>query len=128
MTRRATTAANMREMLISQCYEAGSPIPCAICTASILPGTRTIREHMHALGLDGPDTPENWRLVHKYCADRKTNGTKATTAGSDKNLMAKHRRLTGQNKPKRKRKIPSRGFDKRWVRSPGAGPARRREE
>ncbi len=129
MTRRGTTAANMREMLISQCYEAGSPIPCAICTASILPGTRTIREHMHALGLGGPDTPENWRLVHKYCADRKTIGTKATTAGSDIQLIAKGKRLrgeTGQGRPKRP--IPSRGFDKRWVRSPGAGPARRREE
>ncbi len=112
MTRRSATAANMREMLITQCYEAGAPIPCAICTASILPGTRTIREHMHAIGLEGSDTPENWRLVHKYCARKKTYGTKATSAGSDTQLMAKHRRLTGKNKPRRKRKIQSQGFDK----------------
>ena len=126
--RRSATAANMREMLITQCYEAGAPIPCAICTASILPGTRTIREHMHALGLDGSDTPENWRLVHKYCADRKTHGTNATTAGSDIHLIAKGKRLRGETgQDRQKRKIQSRPFDK-TLKKPLHGPARRREE
>ncbi len=110
--RKAATAANVTVMLVQQAFEVGAPIECALCHDPIFPSHKTIREHMHALGLDGPDTPDNWRLVHRPCADRKTNGTKATTAGSDKNLMAKHRRLTGKNKPRRKRKIQSRGFDK----------------
>ena len=112
MTRRATTVANMREMLLTQAYDLGLPILCPLCDMSILPGDKTIREHMHALGLGGLDTPDNWRLVHKPCARRKTIGTKATSAGSDTQLMAKHRRLTGKNKPKRTREIQSRGFDK----------------
>ncbi len=129
MTRRATTVANMREMLLQQASERGHPIECVICYEPIWPLQPTIREHMHALALGGQDTPDNWRLVHKPCARKKTIGTKATTAGSDIHLIAKGTRLrgeTGQGRPKRP--IPSRGFDKRWVRSPGAGPARRREE
>ena len=117
----------MREMLLTQAALNGHPIPCALCSHKILPGDKTIREHMHALGLGGFDVPDNWRLVHKPCARRKTIGTKATSAGSDTQLMAKHRRLTGKNKPKRKREIQSRGFDKRYSR-PVNGPARRREE
>ena len=112
MTRRATTVANMREMLLAQAAQSGHPIPCALCSHKILPGDKTIREHMHALGLGGFDVPDNWRLVHKPCARKKTIGTKATSAGSDTQLMAKHRRLTGKNKPKRKHEIQSRGFDK----------------
>ena len=112
MTRRATTVANMREMLLNQAEEHGHPIRCALCGGYILPGDLTIREHMHALGLGGFDVPDNWRLVHKPCARKKTIGTKATSAGSDTQLMAKHRRLTGKNKPKRKHEIQSRGFDK----------------
>ncbi len=126
MTRKAATAANMRVMLLTQALERGRPIECVICYEPIRPSQPTIREHMHALGLGGLDTPDNWRLVHKPCADRKTNGTKATTAGSDKNLMAKHRRLTGKNKPKCKRSIISRGFDRYW-RKPLHGPAVRRD-
>ena len=113
MKRRAATAANMREMLLTQAEERGAPIRCMVCDACIYPGGPTIREHMHALGLGGKDVPKNWRLVHKTCAKRKTFGTKATSAGSDTQLMAKHRRLTGQNKPKRVREIRSRGFDKK---------------
>ena len=112
MTRRATTVANMREMLLMQAWESGHNIICPLCGLPIQPGVKTIREHMHALGLGGADNPDNWRLVHKPCARRKTIGTKATTAGSDANLMAKHRHLTGQNKPRPKRPIKSRGFDK----------------
>ncbi len=123
MTRRATTAetprrksataANVREMLLMQAYETGNPIICPLCYEPILPGDKTIREHMHALGLGGLDAPDNWRLVHKPCAARKTHGTKATTAGSDIQQIAKGKRLrgeTGQGRPKRK--IQGRGFDK----------------
>ncbi len=125
--RKAATAANMREMLLQQAWDAGRSIICPLCDVSIAPGDPTTREHMHALGLGGPDTPDNWRLVHRPCARRKTIGTKATTAGSDIHLIAKGKRLrgeTGQGRPKRK--IQSRGFDKRW-RKPVNGPAVRRD-
>ncbi len=113
MTRRATTVANMREMLIQQAFEWGRALVCPLCELDIMPGKETIREHMHALGLDGPDIPENWRLVHKLCARRKTIGTKATTAGSDIQLIAKGKRLRGETGQGRlKREIKSRGFDK----------------
>ncbi len=126
--RKSVTAAIMRETLLMQAYETDRPIICPLCYEPIQPGGRTILEHMHALGLGGPDTPENRRLVHKHCADKKTFGTKATTAGSDIQLIAKGKRLrgeTGQGRPKRE--IKSRGFDKRWIK-PVNGPARRREE
>ena len=128
MTRRNATAANMRQMLLAQAEDFGNPIPCALCELPMLCHHKTIREHMHALGLGGPDTPDNWCLVHKPCARRKTIGTKATTAGSDVHQIAKGKRLrgeTGQNR--RKRKIPSRGFDKS-LRKPLRGNAVRREE
>ncbi len=112
-TRKTITAAKMREMLLMQAYETDSPIICPLCYESILPGGKTICEHLHALGLGGEDTPENRRLVHKYCADIKTRGTRATTAGSDVHLIAKGKRLRGETGQGRlKRKIKSRGFDK----------------
>ena len=114
MTKRKTcTATQMRQMLLGQAVDLGAPIPCALCKLPLLPHHKTIREHMHALGLDGPDTIENWALVHKECAHRKTYGTKATTYGSDIWEIAKGKRLrgeTGQNK--RKATIPSRPFQK----------------
>ena len=98
MKRIATTVANMREMLLTQAALSGHPIPCALCSHKILPGDKTIREHMHALGLGGFDVPGNWRLVHKPCARRKTIGTKATSAGSE----SSSRRLSCTDFPKAK--------------------------
>lgn len=128
MTHRKTiTPQQMRQMLLAQAEDLGEPILCALCLLPILCHHKTIREHMHALGLGGADTPDNWRLVHKECADRKTNGTKATSAGSDTQLMAKHRRLTGKNKPKPKRKVQSRGFDKTLTKRLDGTVVRRQE-
>ncbi len=88
-------------------------IICPLCYKPILPGGKTICEHLHALALGGDDTPENRRLVHWSCADIKTRGTKATTAGSDIQQIAKGKRLRGETGQGRmKRKIQSRGFDK----------------
>lgn len=130
--RRSITAAQMRDILIAQAAAAGHPIPCPLCPEPILPGQRTVREHLHAIGLGGADAPENERLVHFECADRKTRGTKATSAGSDVHAMAKHRRLTGKNKPRPKRKVaqPTKPWAERWpqsqfVRRPGKDAERR---
>ncbi len=125
--RKAATAANMREMLLRQAQDFGASIICPLCEESILPGGPTIREHMHALGLGGLDSPANWRLVHKHCARRKTIGTRATTAGSDIHLIAKGKRLRGETgQGKVRRTILSRGFDKR-LKKPLHGNAVRRD-
>jgi hypothetical protein len=45
----------------------------------------------HALG--GGDGPDNIEAVHEACHAEITNGTKATTAGSTKHVVAKAKRL-----------------------------------
>lgn len=47
------------------------------------------REHIHELKLGGPDEPANCRYSLKASHHVITNGTKATTAGSSKNRIAK---------------------------------------
>ena len=113
MKRKSPTPGQVRDVLIKQAYELGSPIVCPLCSGPMYPWQPLIREDMHAVALGGVDGPENWRYVHKECAHKKTFGTKATTAGSDIHLIAKGKRLrgeTGQNR--RKAKIKSPGFKK----------------
>lgn len=70
-----------------------------------------IGEHIWCVVLGNPEKPDG--LWHPDCANRKTNGTKATTYGSDKHAIAKVKRLrkraSGEG-AKVKRKIRSRGF------------------
>ena len=91
-------------------------IPCFRCRQAFTTGQKIEREHVHETALGGADEPENWRYSHAECHAEVTNGSKATTAGSSKHRIAKTRRLRGANKPKIKRKIPNRGFDKRYRR------------
>ncbi len=65
------------------------------------------REHLHERELDGADDPFNCRYSHKCCHDIITNGTKATTAGSSKQRIAKVKRIRGETKRKLKRKWPT---------------------
>lgn len=79
------------------------------------------REHLHEIKLGGPDVPYNCRYSCKPCHDKITNGTKATTAGSSKQRIAKVARLLSPRKSKRpmqkpQRKLASRPFQKRLVR------------
>ena len=71
------------------------------------PAVKIQREHVTELALGGKDEPSNCAYSHKACHDRITNGTKATTAGSSKQRIAKVRRLRGENKPKMKRAWPA---------------------
>ncbi len=77
------------------------------------------REHLHEYNLGGADKPYNCRYSCSECHSKITNGTKATSAGSSKQRIAKVKRLRGETKgrPKRKwpkgQKIKSRGFQKR---------------
>lgn len=52
-----------------------------------------IVEHLHPLALGGPDTEDNMMASCVDCAQRKTNGSKATSYGSDKHEIAKAKRL-----------------------------------
>jgi hypothetical protein len=71
---------------------------CGICRKPLYSHAPRILEHMTphatltALGLD-PDDENNLAWVHAECANKKTNGTKATTAGSDKHNIRKGERL-----------------------------------
>lgn len=111
----------------------GAIIICPQCKQPITDARNIMREHVQQLGPDGEwgeDTVENCQYWHKTpCSHEKTYGTKATSAGSDAHVRAKHRRLTGKNKPKFKRKIPSRPLqtnkDQGW-RKPLHGNAVRR--
>ena len=94
---------------------------CALCGLDFS-GFPIEYDHALALSLGGTDTLDNLRAVHAKCHDKKTNGPggekRVTSAGSDAHARAKHRRLTGKNKPKVKRDWPSRplesrGFEKR---------------
>lgn len=88
-------------------------------------------DHIHPLALGGEDEIGNAQLLHRQCHATKTNGAGGTTAGSDKNRIAKarrcaketaesRRRLLAKDEPdiapaptRAKRKIPSRPFKKR---------------
>lgn len=78
------------------------------------------REHIHEIALGGPDTPKNCRYSCSCCHATVTNGTKATSAGSSKQRIAKVKRILNPKPSKRPmkssgRKMPSRPFKKRPV-------------
>lgn len=87
-------------------YE-GQDRKCALCYASMEWG-KCIAEHWTPVALGNDQKPDC--LLCIPCADRKTNGTKATTYGSDKHAIAKVKRLRGETKQGPKKKIQGRGF------------------
>lgn len=68
-------------------------ISCPLCHAPLFPEEPRILEHMVPHELGGSSDAENLRFVHKDCASRKTNGSKATSAGGDLHKIAKGKRL-----------------------------------
>src|ERR1700690_1197343 len=103
MKRKRLSEGDVLRVLIEQ----GALIPCYRCRVAFICGDRIEREHLIELALGGEDTLENMVYSHKSCHHEITNGTKATTAGSSKQRIAKVRRLRGENKPKMKRKWPA---------------------
>jgi hypothetical protein len=101
---------------------------CAICGEPMLPGQRIDEEHSIPIALGGPGKPD--RLVHaEPCHRTKTSGTRATTAGSDVQRIAKVKRiqkkgrlggLCGLAKPRSKR-AAAEGLPRRFNRQSG-GP------
>lgn len=106
--------------------QAGGWVTCPLCEGPLRPADDRILEHMVPRELGGSDEEENLRWVHRACAAKKTNGSKATAAGGDLHKIAKTKRLAlarqlhhavvvlGERRPASK--IQSRGFDKRWTR------------
>lgn len=70
------------------------------------------REHVTELAIGGADAPHNCAYSHDGCHSKITNGTKATTAGSSKHIIAKVKRLRGETGNGPKRRIPSKPFTK----------------
>lgn len=79
--------------------QAKSWVQCPLCMVPLTSTDKRVLEHMVpratriALGLD-PDAPEILAWVHKACADKKTNGSKATCADGDLHKIAKAKRLS----------------------------------
>ena len=102
---------------------------CPLCSGILESTDARILEHMTphatrvALGLD-PDAIDNLRFVHAECANKKTNGTKATTAGSDKHMIRKGERVAVRQLPKSEIEIPVTKKRFRWKRKVGGGAVR----
>lgn len=106
MKRKYLTPKERRDMFAAQNHQ------CAACGDNMfIEGC--IAEHWHPVALGNDQKPDCLLCIH--CADRKTNGTKATSYGSDKHGIAKVKRIlrkaAGTWRPHRK-KIQSKGFDK----------------
>lgn len=89
-----------------------------ICTMTIVRRLKPEREHVHEYALGGSDLPFNARYSCSGCHSIVTNGSKATSAGSSKQRIAKVKRILNPKPSKRPmqnsgRKIPSRPFQKR---------------
>jgi hypothetical protein len=91
--------------------QAGGWIRCALCSGPLRPEDPRILEHLVPHELDGSSDAENLRWVHKECAAKKTNGSRATSAGGDIHKIAKAKRLaTKHSQPNQPGTIKSRGF------------------
>lgn len=80
---------------------------CAVCKAHTSLA-RMIAEHWSPVALGNAEKPDC--LLCIPCADRKTNGSPATSYGSDSHAIAKDKRLRGVTKTGPKKRIASRPF------------------
>jgi len=102
---------------------------CVECGWPLANGKRIEFDHrpaiiMRNVNVEGTDyhppqnDPEYIEALHNHCHLKRTVGRipgaekTVTTKGSDSWLAAKFRKLEGKNQPKRKKKIPSRPFQK----------------
>jgi hypothetical protein len=112
MTKRAyLTPRETRDMMDAQSRR------CAGCMAPIgvwfgKPKIPFIAEHTFPVALGNDQKPDC--LLCRCCADRKTNGSPATSYGSDKHAIAKCRRIRKKlaGTQRKGRPLQSRPFDK----------------
>ncbi|NIA67794.1 hypothetical protein HBA54_04250 [Pelagibius litoralis] len=86
MTKRASLTPKQREAM----YEAQDGFCGCGCKRAIYPDW-CVAEHEWPVALGNTGKPDG--LWHPHCASVKTNGTPATTYGSDRHEIAKARRL-----------------------------------
>lgn len=87
MTRRRFSEREVLECLIRQ----GAIVPCRLCRVAFKPeeAKDAEREHVHEIGLGGPDTVENCAYSHGECHKTQTHGNGATWTGSSRHKIAK---------------------------------------
>lgn len=86
---------------------------CAICGAGPLSAIGVEWDHIDPWAMSRDSSADNCQPLCPACHAIKTNGTAATTAGSDKQRIAKVKRLRGETgQGRRKAKIASRPFPK----------------
>lgn len=108
MTRKRFTERQVITTLICQ----GVVIHCFRCCKVFRDGSNVEREHVLEVALGGKDDPSNCVYSCSECHAKVTNGTKATSAGSSKQRIAKVRRILNPKPSKRHmqktgRKIPA---------------------
>lgn len=106
--RRRFTEREVLETLALQ----GVLVWCYRCHVVLDPRTAE-REHLLEVALGGPDIPANCAYSCDKCHLTVTNGTKATTAGSSKQRIAKVKRIRAGGKKKKGPRIKSRPFPKK---------------
>jgi 5-methylcytosine-specific restriction endonuclease McrA len=95
--RRSFTPKQRAEIVWSQGYK------CAHCECSLI--TRPFQiDHIQRLDALGKHEPDNWQALCVPCHAIKTK--------VDNREAKKGRRIRGDNKPRVKKAIPSRGFDR----------------
>lgn len=92
MTPRPSIPAHVRVNVAINQAEHGA-IRCPICHTELASMDARVLEHMVPHELGGASDETNLRWVHKECAAKKTNGTKATSASGDLHKIAKAKRL-----------------------------------
>ena len=90
MSARLTISAKLQ---VSAAIAQSVDFNCALCHMRLLYFEPRILEHMVPRAWTKDDGIANLRWVHKECADRKTFGNKATSAGGDLHKIAKVKRL-----------------------------------
>ena len=142
MTRKRFTEREVLETLAWQgvfvcCWRCGKPFFELVLEPTPMPNvyTDTIvmrlkpeREHVHEYALGGADRPFNARYGCAPCHSIATNGTKATSAGSSKQRIAKVRRILADKPSERPmqnsgKKMPKRAdpWNKQFRQAIGSG-------
>ncbi len=86
------TLKELLEILVRQAY-------CPECGEKLGALEGLHRDHIHQLAEGGLDTTDNQQFMHQHCHSKKTNGTKATTYGSDSFERGKTRRMRKKHAP-----------------------------
>jgi 5-methylcytosine-specific restriction endonuclease McrA len=92
---------------------------CALCAAPLDDDPAlgpTEDDHAVPHALDGGEEIDNRQLVHRACHASKTNTARpdAPLLGSDKQLVAKAKRLAKGGRKRKSKPIQGRGFNRRW--------------